>query len=264
MKNLFVYGDSYSSSELDQIGKSWSTMLSEKLEINLINRAVGGCSTHYQFLKLIEDFKSNAFEDNDIIIFGTGYPERYHFEHQRTEPSSAGIHSISHWTKKNRKYIDWYLYNLDYEYCHYNQGMIPHVLRSIAEYRPDLTIILTQVLKPMFMFPLKTPNNLLILDFQLHDISIAEFDGFDFPEWHGVAQVDLRVNHLCIDNNKILTDILEETCRTKEIKNNLEERFLKKVFVKPFKNLKDVKKAVEQGLIYYPTHINSETFSNFF
>jgi len=264
MKNLFVYGDSYSSNEFDEVGKSWTTTLADRLERNIMNRAVSGGSTHYQFLKLIEDFKSNAFEDNDIIIFGTGYPERYHFEHQRTEPSSAGIQSSSPWIKKNRKYIDWYLYNLDYEYCHYIQGMIPHVLRSIADHRPDLTIILTQVLKPSFIFPLKTPDNLLILDFQLHDISIAEFDGFDFPEWQGVSQVDLRINHLCIENSKILTDILEETCKTKEIKNNLEERFLKKVFSKPFENLKDVKKAVEQGLIYYHARVDVEKFANFF
>ena len=65
MKNLFVYGDSYSSNDLDHITKSWTTMLAESLDVNLENRAVSGSSTHYQFLKLIEDYTADRFKHGD-------------------------------------------------------------------------------------------------------------------------------------------------------------------------------------------------------
>ncbi len=264
MQNLFVYGDSYSSSQLDQVGPGWACLLSQSLNFNLNNRAVSGCSTHYQFFKLIEDWQTNQFQDGDLIIFGTGYPERYHFLHQRIDPESANIHSENKWVRKNKKYLDWYQGNLDYDYCHYNQGMIPHVLRSIAEARPNLTIIMPQVLRPFFTFPITCPKNFFILDFQLHDISVREFDNFDFPDWHKYTGIDLRMNHLCIDNLKIFSNMLENIYRTKRVEENLESKFLKKVFFKSLKNEKDIKQVVDQGLLYEPTHINMPCFFKIF
>jgi hypothetical protein len=264
MKNLFVYGDSYTSNALDHITKSWTTTLAESINVNLENRAVGGGSTHYQFLKLIEDYTADRFKQDDIIIFQTGYPERYHFKHQRIEPQTAGLHSSDPWVKKNKQYIDWIVDNLDYDYCHYNMGMITHTLRNIAELNPNLTIILLQVLIPKFIFPFTVPDNFLITDFQLHDISENEFNGFRFDEWHGKVKIDLRTNHFSKKNCIVLANIVEEIYRTRKVEKNLETRFYSKIFDRPFRTKNDINQAIEQQLIDYPTNVDINSFFKFF
>jgi hypothetical protein len=264
MKNLFVYGDSYSANGLDHITKSWTTLLAESLDVNLENRAVSGGSTHYQFLKLIEDYTADLFKQDDIIVFQTGYPERYHFMHQRVEPYTAGLHSQEPWVKKNKKYINWIIDNLDYDYCHYNMGMITHTLRNIAELNPNLTIILLQTIKPKFIFPFTTPDNFLVADFQLHDISENEFNGFRFDEWHGKVKIDLRTNHLTKKNCTVLANVVEEIYRTRKVEKNLETKFHSKIFDRPFRTKDDINQAIEQQLIDEPTNVDIDKFFKFF
>ena len=256
MNTLFVYGDSYSSSQTDSIGYGWAAMLANSIDYNLENKAVSGCSTHYQFLKFIEDYKEDRFKKDDIIIFQSGYPERYHFEHQRKDPDSANYNSNTRWVKKNKKYLDWYMANFDYDHASCNQGMVPHVLRSIAEARPDLNIVYLEVVSPKFSFPLASVKNFLTFNFNLHTVSIAEFDGFDFPDWFKKIDIDLRVNHMCLENCKILAEIIEDAYKNKKVQHNASERFLKKVFHKPIENETEVVQAAEQGLIYQP-HYNT-------
>lgn len=55
--------------------KTWSEILSEKLEMNLINYAKGGSCNEIIFQKFCNAIES--IKENDIVIFQWSYPERF-------------------------------------------------------------------------------------------------------------------------------------------------------------------------------------------
>lgn len=95
MRNLWTFGDSYTahfyvppdSKEPKNayvkykdwrggtLPKIWAELLSEKLDINLINKAVGGSSNYNMFNLFVDSI--NDIKENDIIIFGWTSVLRY-------------------------------------------------------------------------------------------------------------------------------------------------------------------------------------------
>ena len=68
MKTLRVYGDSFGAN-IDPSIRSWAIMLEKKLQIPLVNKAVGGGSTEYAALQFVNDAQNNIIGDDDIVIY---------------------------------------------------------------------------------------------------------------------------------------------------------------------------------------------------
>jgi hypothetical protein len=54
MKKLIVYGDSYVQEQQDK-SLSWISLLANKLDLPIINRAIGGSSVEYSIKSFVKD-----------------------------------------------------------------------------------------------------------------------------------------------------------------------------------------------------------------
>lgn len=77
MSTLWTYGCSwtYSKCHEEDLGiKFWPTIVSEKLELNLVNRGFGGEGVTFAINKLINDLQ--YIKKDDIVVFQFSYGER--------------------------------------------------------------------------------------------------------------------------------------------------------------------------------------------
>ena len=78
MNNLYIFGDSFStnftSTNEVEINESWPVLLSEKLNLNLINHAIIGASNGEIINKFFEKYEN--IKKDDIIIFEIGFYNR--------------------------------------------------------------------------------------------------------------------------------------------------------------------------------------------
>ena len=78
MNNLYIFGDSFStnftSTNEVEINDSWPVLLSEKLNLNLINHAIIGASNGEIINKFFEKYED--IKKDDIVIFEIGFYNR--------------------------------------------------------------------------------------------------------------------------------------------------------------------------------------------
>lgn len=78
MNNLVVFGDSFSTNFTNdksvKIEESWPVLLSQKLNLNLINKALPGASNGEITNEVFKEY--NDIKDNDIVILEIGFFNR--------------------------------------------------------------------------------------------------------------------------------------------------------------------------------------------
>lgn len=106
--NLWVFGDSFSvpfkkiEKECPYVHykgycpKIYSELLSEKLEYNLIDMSVGGCSNYSLFHKFIDCIEK--IKPNDILIFGWTQPIRFRVASKHNDFYDVMIAVVKHMT----------------------------------------------------------------------------------------------------------------------------------------------------------------------
>ena len=96
MNDLFLFGCSYTAGYEDDLykpyveykkfrggnfPKTWSELLSEKLNLNHVNYATGGIGNDEIFQRICN--KSNEFKRDDVVIIGWTYMTRYRWAHPK-------------------------------------------------------------------------------------------------------------------------------------------------------------------------------------
>jgi hypothetical protein len=270
MKTLRVYGDSFLSNGRGWDGKSLTTLLGEKLNVSVINKAIAGCSTEYAFIQLAEDIQNNRINQNDIIIFNTTLPNRLNLIFQNQDrPETAALYlresalfdflnnsnnSSDHsWFQKNQIHINWYLANQDLKLKNLNFESYIHTIKGFAGTMPDTVFVVLHNLPFKFTIPISpTPKNFLHSDIELWKISNNEYIGDNVEYWDFVKNVgqDPRLNHLCVPNLEIMSSLLSESINCLDISNLSYKQFNQK-FIDPIVSLDQYQYYVSSNYMYY-------------
>ena len=93
----------------------------------------------------LNDYHSNFIDYKDIVIFVLSTPGRMHFEFQNSRPDTASkyLHgSTDEWYKNNKKFIEWWMLNIDVSIENINHDCYIHALKTFAELQPETKVIL--------------------------------------------------------------------------------------------------------------------------
>jgi len=261
MKTLRVYGDSFGSDN-QACGKSWTTILQEKLQIPMANKAVNGGSTEYAALQFVNDAQNNVIGDDDIVIYIPSSRGRLHFNFQISErPETASVycrdpvnspHADHTWYYKNKDHIEWWMVNASHSVISMNFESYVHALSNIARSKPNATFIMLKNTKWNHHIPnIVHTANFLIPPIELNNIALNEIVGRnnyeDFVKFTGY---DPRTNHLTIPNLEILADLVYETINTQSIERFTIDKF-KTNLIKKITNTEQYLEHVDQGYLYY-------------
>lgn len=257
---IFIYGDSASASEIDNIAPGWAKMLSNRLEFELLNRAVSGGSTENAFNNFTGDYLSSSFRNGDLIIFQFSTIGRLFLNHQTEFPRTASLYlnppkfldkKEHRWYFENKEYLEWYVVNHNLRINDISQVAYKHVLKNLAESYPNLTIVILELDKKQIDFPLGTlPNNFFMPNIELHKIFSNEIRSrLPYHEWVKYTGWDTRINHMSIPNLKKLSDAIYKIYVERTDKNDYSRYFLEDCF-EQIRNRGDYKAYAQQGLLY--------------
>jgi hypothetical protein len=259
MKKIWVFGDSFVAPDRNR-NASWPDILSELLNLPLVNRGVSGSSTEYSIKQFTISLWQHNICDDDIVIFSCSNVGRMHFDYQNIQPHTAVWKDINQqkntelgyeWFRDNKKYIDWYYANIDLDSLSIAHQGYTHILKNFAETRSGPVILLTNFSQEAFSIPLgNIPNNFLHPDIQLFNISEAELYQSSYTEWTKWSGCsDLRVNHLSIPNLKILAQMMKDAIQNLDIGCLTYDQFKQNILT-PITNEQQYQKYIECGLLY--------------
>lgn len=264
MRTLRIYGDSFGA--IIQSVKSWTTMLQAKLQIPMVNKAVGGSSTEYAALQFVNDIQNNIIGDDDIIIYIPSTKGRLHFDFQISKhPETASgychgpdtrPHIDNNWYYKSKEHIEWWMVNVSHEIISMNFESYTHVLSNVARSKPNTTFIILKNTGWDHHIPnIVHPTNFLIAPIFLNNISSNEIiGGYNYTDFVTFTKYDPRANHLTIPNLEILADLVYETINTQYIEHFTIDKF-KTNLIKKITSKEQYLKYVDQGLLDYSYHI---------
>ena len=216
--NIWVYGDSFAEANV----KCWSSQLAEKLKMPIVNQAIGGSSTEYSFRLFTDNVKNRDFQKGDIIIFVTSIPGRLFFKHHTTDaPREAGMYFHPDcqydWFSKNKKYVYWYLENIDRSILRLNHEAYVSTIKDAAYQFPDCLFIVlpNSNIEDNFNLTVNPPNFLRSYT-SLMEISSREIIGYTSIQFYD-AHPEPRSCHLCLPNLKILADLMAKSIKHRDI-----------------------------------------------
>lgn len=265
MKTLRVYGDSFGA-DIDPSVRTWVGMLREKLQIPLVNKAVGGGSTEYAALQFINDVQNNIIGDDDIIIYIPSTKGRLHFDFQiSSHPETAAgychgpdtrPHINNSWYYKSKEHIEWWMVNASHAVISMNFESYIHVISNVARSKPNATFIMLKHVEWHHHIPnIVHPDNFLIPSILFSNISFNEIgEGYRYMDFVEFTKFDPRANHLTIPNLEILSDLVYETISTKSIENFTMDKF-KTNLIKKIIDKEQYLEYVSQGYLDYSYHI---------
>ena len=264
MKTLRVYGDSFGVST-DNL-QSWPKILQNKLQIPLVNKAVGGGSTEYAALQFVNDAQNNIIGDEDIVIYIPSTKGRLHFDFQILDyPETAGgychgpdtrPHIDNSWYYKSKEHIEWWMVNASHEVISMNFESYIHVISNVARSKPNATFIVLKHIEWDHHIPnIVHPDNFLIPSILFTDITSREIiGGHNYMDFVEFTKYDPRANHLTIPNLKILSELIYETINTKSIKNFTMDKF-KTNLIKKINSAEQYLEYVKNGYLDFSHHI---------
>ena len=264
MKTLRVYGDSFGA-DIEGV-RTWAIMLAKKLQIPLVNKAVGGGSTEYAALQFVNDVQNNIIGDDDIVIYIPSTKGRLHFDFQiSSHPETAAgychgpdsrPHINNSWYHSSKEHIEWWMVNASHEIISMNFESYIHVLSNVARSKPNATFIILKHTDWDHHIPnIVHPDNFLMPDIQFTKITTKEIiGGYSYMDFVEFTKFDPRANHLTIPNLEILADLVYETINTQSIENFTIDKF-KTNLIKKITNKEQYLEYVSQGYLDYSYHI---------
>jgi hypothetical protein len=271
MATLRIYGDSFASCQRDPAITSWTTLLADKLKLPMINRAVPGSGVEYSITELYNDIQANIVNSNDIIIFVVSSFGRLNFSHQRQQPDTAAMYlhvppdcgyRNHDWYWKNKKYIEWYLVNQNFNQFNVNHTAYISMIKDIAKLYTNCKFIILENSGYQGINLSAYPDNCLHSTISINDISKNEFDislhssENVYNAWTEFTIWDPRQNHFSIPNLHILTNLLFESLQNMDISNISADKFLKH-HMKKITSKEEYMKVVTDNLINYNNSIFS-------
>jgi hypothetical protein len=268
MPKLRIYGDSFASDDSEYC---WPNLLANKLGYEIENFAVGGSCIEYSIYNLLNDHNNQLFSDNDIIIFVQTAPGRLNFTHQILEKPNTSSSYINgniafttkgdehSWYYENKKYIEWWLVNQNYDIQRYSHEAYISLIKDLALNYPNILFLVLPITNYKIDLKLtEQPSNFLRSTVYLDEISYNEIL-FDKPResiscfysefTKYTKSVDIRNNHLTKANGEILASALFECIMNRNLYKLNASNFYRGI-VKPIKNLQQYLDDVEKG--FYP------------
>jgi hypothetical protein len=268
MKTLRVYGDSFASN-YDNNVISWPKLLSKSLQLPLINNAIVGSSVEHSITQIHNDVKNKIFCNNDIIVIVVSSFGRLNFSYQQQHPSTAAqyIHVpkdskiINHdWYWKNKKYIEWYLVNQNFNQFNVNHTAYISLIKDIAKLYTNCKFIILENSGYQGINLSAYPDNCLHSKIGIKEISNKEFEIETYNQvqsyfnWTEFTIWDPRQNHFSIPNLQILSNLLFESLQNMDITNISADKFLKH-HMKKITSKEEYMKVVTEGLVSYKDRI---------
>ena len=110
MKNIYINGCSFTAGHALQDDEIWPKLLSEKLNLNLINCAVNGQSFGSIYLNTINHL-SDLDPSDTLVVIGTTWPTRYLIQYDKLNLNitPVDIPSSTHNGKQREKLTITYL-----------------------------------------------------------------------------------------------------------------------------------------------------------
>jgi hypothetical protein len=265
MTTLRIYGDSFGASTPDG-PRDWPALLSKKLAIPLVNKAVHGGSTEYAALQFVKDVQSCTIGDTDIIIYIPSTKGRLHFDFQisqRPETASRycngpdnrpGIDNT--WYNRSKNHIEWWMANWSDPILSMNFESYVHLISNVARSKPNATfLVLTHIAWGCDLPGVPHPANFFIPPIQFTKITTDEIiGGYEYQNFVQYTKYDPRSNHLTVPNLCILSDLIYETISTKSIENFTMDKF-KTNLIKKITSEEQYLEYVEQGYLDYSRFI---------
>lgn len=245
-----VYGDSFGEDDHDL---SWPRQVSTKMQLPIVNHALGGSSTEYSFKLFIDDVNNSTFRSGDIMIFITSTPGRLFFQHQMSHaPREAGMvfnaPDSYEWYWSNVKHIRWYLRNIDWKVLQLNHEAYISAIKDVARHYQDCLFIVMSNSYSGQDFNVNTdPSNFLRSRTYLLEVSRREIHDGNIEKFYN-AHPDPRINHLCLPNLNTLSDLMIQAIQQRDISCITYDRFRSDLFdvVNTRKYYKDL---VDQGIL---------------
>jgi len=265
MRTLRVYGDSFGA-DIGPGIRTWALMLKEKLQIPLVNNAVGGSSTEYSALQFANDVQNNIIGDNDIVIYIPSTKGRLHFNFQISNhpETAAGYchgpdtrpHIDNKWYHNSKDHIEWWMVNASHAVISMNFESYTHLLSNVARSKPNATFIMLKHAEWDHYIPNIThPTNFLTPPILFTNITTNEIiGGYNYTDFVEFTKFDPRANHLTIPNLEILTNLVYETINTRSIENFTMDKFKTNVIEK-ITNKEQYWRYVNDGYLDYSYYI---------
>lgn len=264
---LFVYGDSYAADDLAYTTGSWSRLVAQQLNCDLVMRAVSGSSTEYSVAQLVQDLDNRVIKPNSYVIFVVSWPGRLYFKHQLySDPGSSSSFPFYDsstlkrpeykWFKDNINHLNWFAVNRDDHIESLQQESYIHALQSVAEAN-DLKLLLLTVRPIRENFGFRPTDNFFWPKICLDDVSVNEFidisdRGETFADY---TQFDPRNNHLVNTNRRLLAKLTVETFLTAKTDHWTLDTFDKNV-IKKITNIAEYSTYVSNRVIDFNEKIH--------
>jgi hypothetical protein len=270
MKKILSYGDSFVAPYLYDTTLGWVQLLSKKINLSVVNKAVRASSAEFCMKNFYNDIEKNTIKNGDIVIISLANPGRVHFTFQDQFPESASFYSSSlinyqdinlpknKWLKENKEHLEWYLVNVDLDLININHSCYVHAIKNYAENFPDITVILLSGWKLEKQFPLGIlPPNFLYLKIPLMDISSQEIKDFSsYFYWVSDCIIDPRVNHFSNDNLEIFADLIFQSIKKLDISIITLDKFKKNIFPKKLTYDDYLRSVNNKDINYYNEVVN--------
>jgi hypothetical protein len=263
MKTLRVYGDSFGATVPDG-PRDWSTLLSKKLDIPLVNKAVHGGSTEYAALQFVRDVQNNVIGDDDVVIFVPSTKGRLHFDiqiKQRPETAAGWCHGPNRmpdadntWYFKNKDHIEWWMVNYCDEIISMNFEGYVHLISNVARSKTNATFLVLRHIDWGTTVDFVYPENFFIPPINFTKITTNEvIGGYEYRNFVEFTMFDPRSNHLTVPNLIILSDLIHETLHTRNTNNFTSDKF-KTNLIEKITSKQQYLDYVDQGLLDYSKH----------
>ena len=259
MTTLRVYGDSFGAMHFPS---DWPRILSKKLDVPIMNKAVHGGSTEYAILKFVEVVQSNNIADNDIIIFIPSTKGRLHFDFQisqRPESAARYCHGPDNrpgidntWYHRSKDHIEWWMANWSDKILSINFESYIHLISNVARSKPNaIFLVLTHIAWNCNLPGVTHPTNLLIPPIQFTEITTNEIiGGYEYQNFVEFTKYDPRVNHMTIPNLIITADLAYGSITTRSVVNFTMDKFETNL-IKKITSEKQYLEYIQQGYLYY-------------
>ena len=256
MSTLRIYGVNYAASQ----ELSWTKMLSSRLGMKLVNKALDGSSTEYAIKQLMSDVNDGVIIPGDVVMYIPMHMGRLHFKHQNlVAPKTAALYihgskniDESHkWFWDNQHHIEWWMNNVDRELLDINFEAYIQLVRTLAEGMSDNVFVVLPVYGSKISMPTTTvPRNFLMPSVELFKVSEGELINqlFDVTLMEFV-RYDARTNHLTIPNNVILSDVLYKSIVNLDVSNISYDCFRRRIIEK-IRNKKQYSDYIDKGYLH--------------
>lgn len=212
MPTLWVTGDSFSNVNLEDINENaWSVNLSKQLKYSLANESLPGCNQDWCW-RVIKKYQHEITQEDQIVIALTDY-SRFWFYKEHPNITNSFIVDFEERindpskTKAAEYYIKYIQRDdLDAQFQEHRLGWLNNLVRIKGWKKP--------IILQAFESGIETDQfpDLIFSKGCLSDISKAEEVGN--IEQRGI---DVRYNHMCISNHKILVQKIMDTITSNSI-----------------------------------------------